>query len=83
MCYNALMDTTIRNLDEEAYRALKAKAALAGKTIGQMMNEAIWAYLKPQARSSRRGSLLDLTPESYGEGSESLSAEIDEIVYGR
>jgi plasmid stability protein len=25
------MDTTIRNLDEQAYRALKARAALNGK----------------------------------------------------
>ena len=41
----AIMDTTIRNLDEAAYRSLKARGALAGKTIGEMVNEAIRAYL--------------------------------------
>jgi plasmid stability protein len=27
------MDTTIRNLDPKAHRALRARAALAGKTV--------------------------------------------------
>ena len=76
------MDTTIRNLDEAAYRELKAKAALLGKTIGELMNEAIRAYLAQAIWAPRRGSLRDLVPESYGEGSESLSEEIDAIVYG-
>lgn len=39
------MDTTIRNLDEQTYRSLKSHAALQGKTIGQVVNEAIRAYL--------------------------------------
>jgi plasmid stability protein len=75
------MDTTIRNLDESAYRELKARAALTGKTIGQLVNEAIRSYLaRPDIR--RRGSLRDLMPEEYPEGSERLSEEIDAIVYG-
>ena len=40
MCYDEHMDTTIRNLDPIAYRELKAKAALVGKTIGELVNEA-------------------------------------------
>jgi predicted nucleic acid-binding protein len=44
MCYNHSMNTTIRNLDERAYRALKARAVLEGKTMGQAVNEAIRAY---------------------------------------
>jgi hypothetical protein len=76
------MDTTIRNLDEEAYRALKARAALQGKTIGEVMNEAIRAYLARPDLLPKRGSLRDLTPESYPEGNERLSEEIDAIVYG-
>jgi plasmid stability protein len=38
------MDTTIRNLDKDIYRALKARAALSGKTIGDVLNEAIRSY---------------------------------------
>lgn len=80
--YNAHMDTTIRNLDEAAYRALKARAALAGKTIGQAVNEAIRLYLAQPEALPKHGSLGDLAPEPYPEGCERLSDEIDAIVYG-
>lgn len=76
------MDTTIRNLDETAYRRLKARAALAGKTIGEMMNEAMRAYLARPESDDRRGTLADLRPEDYGEGCERSSEEVDSVVYG-
>ncbi len=76
------MNTTIRNLDETAYRELKAKAALLGKTLGEVMNEAIRAYLAQTARAPKLRSLSELSPESYGKGSESLSEEVDVVVYG-
>lgn len=76
------MDTTIRNLDEQAYRDLKARAAREGKTMGQAVNEAIRAYLAgPGARAGTR-SLAELRPEPYPAGSERLSEEIDAVVYG-
>jgi hypothetical protein len=75
------VDTTIRNLDERAYRELKARAALTGRTIGDLVNEAIRAYLARPAPVGR-GSLRDLVPEPYPEGTERLSEEIDAIVYG-
>jgi len=75
------VDTTIRNLDENAYRELKARAALTGRTIGELVNEAIRAYLaRPGAVPGRR-SLRDLTPEPYPDGMERLSEEIDAVVY--
>jgi plasmid stability protein len=77
------MDTTIRNLDEEAYRALKARAALSGKTIGEVLNEAIRGYLCRPGASPKRGTLRTLAPERYPKGNECLSEEIDAIVYGR
>lgn len=76
------MDTTIRNLDEEAYRRLKAHAALTGKTIGQAVNEAIRGYLARTDVREPRGTLRDLQPELYPEGTERLSEEIDRVVYG-
>jgi plasmid stability protein len=76
------MDTTIRNLDPKTYRALKARAALLGKTVGAAVNEAIQAYLAQPANRSRRGSVRDLVPEAYDAGNERLSEEIDTIVYG-
>jgi hypothetical protein len=76
------VDTTIRNLDPEAYRLLKARAALTGRTIGELISEAIREFLARQDRSSRRGSLRDLVPQEYPEGTERLSEEIDAVVYG-
>jgi len=76
------MDTTIRNLDDSAYRALKSRAALEGKTIGQALNEAIRAYLARSAPPPKRRSLRELVPQEYAEGTEQLSAEIDRVVYG-
>ena len=82
MCYDAHMDTTIRKLDERAYRELKARAALSGRTVGDVVNEAIRSYLARPDPASRRGSLRQLAPEMYPEGTERLSDEIDTIVYG-
>lgn len=76
------MDTSIRNLDERAYRAIKARAALEGRTIGEMINEAIRAYLDRPDPYRRSGSLRDLVPRPYPEGNETLSEEIDAVVYG-
>jgi plasmid stability protein len=76
------MDTTIRNLDARAYRALKARAALTGRTIGDTVNEAIQVYLARPADHLRTGSLADLRPMAFPAGSEELSREVDEVVYG-
>ena len=82
MCYYSSMDTTIRNLDETAYRRLKARAALDGKTMGDVVNEAIHAYLAQPDPGPKRSSLLDLPQEAYPEGAERLSEQVDAIVYG-
>jgi plasmid stability protein len=75
------MDTTIRNLDEATYRELKARAALTGKTIGELVNEAIRTYLARPDIHAKRGSLRDLRPEEYPAGNERLSEEVNAIVY--
>lgn len=78
------MDTTIRNLDEQVYRGLRARAALQGRKVGDLLNEAMRTYLERTAVSERppRASLRSLEPEPFPEGSERLSQEIDGIVYG-
>lgn len=75
------MDTTIRNLDPEAYRSLKARAALAGKPIGEMLNEAIRAYLARSDLPPKTGTLRDVVPERYPHGTERLSEKVDRVVY--
>jgi hypothetical protein len=75
------MDTTIRNLDTATYRALKARAALTGKTIGELVNEAFQTYLARPDAHAKRGTLRDFQPETYPDGNERLSEEVDAIVY--
>jgi plasmid stability protein len=76
------MDTTIRNLDEQAYRAARARAVLEGRTVGDVVNEALRLYLKRVSPTNKR-SLAELRPEPFPEGNENLSRNIDAIVYGR
>jgi hypothetical protein len=76
------MDTTVSNLDEQAYQALRARAVLEGRTVGELMSEAIRGYLaRPRAKRGK-ASLRALPPEPYPQGNEFLSSEMDAIVYG-
>ena len=52
--YNDCMDITIRNVDDEIYRRVKARAALEGRTIGDVLNEAMRTFLD---RSSQNREL--------------------------
>ena len=79
---DAHMDTTIRNLDPRAYRALKAQASFEGRTIGDAVNEAIRAYVAWPGRRDRSGSLRSLRPQEFPPGNERLSEEIDSVAYG-
>jgi hypothetical protein len=76
------MDTTVRNLDEQAYRSLRARAVLEGRTVGELISEAIRGYLGRGTVKRGKKSLRALRPESYPKGKERLSSEIDAIVYG-
>ena len=76
------MDATVRNLDEDAYRALRARAAKEGRTVGDLFNEAIRGYLARAAIERGTLSLRALRPEPYPDGNERLSLEIDAVVYG-
>lgn len=76
------MDTTVRNLDEEAYRAIKARAAIEGKPVGEVISEAIRAYIATAPPFPKKGSLVDLPSWDWGPGNERVSKDIDKIVYG-
>ena len=78
------MDTTIRNLDEPTYRALRSQAVLQGKNVGDLINEAMRVYLCQTSinQSPKSSSLRALQPESFPEGNENLSTHMDRILYG-
>lgn len=74
------VDTTIRNLDPEAYRRLKTWAAARGVAVGPALSELIRARL-PKS-TGRPKSFADFPIADFGPGSETLSDDIDEILYG-
>ncbi len=82
LCYKyCQVSTTIHNLDEQAYQALLRRAVVEEREVGELLNEAMRAYLARPAKSRRRSTLRDLRPEPFPEGNEHLSDEIDSIVY--
>jgi len=76
------MDTTVRNLDEQAYRELRARAVLEGRTVGELISEAIRIYLRRGAVKKGHASLRELHTEPYPKGNERLSVEVDAVIYG-
>jgi plasmid stability protein len=76
------MDTTIRNLDEQVYREFRARAVRQGQNVGELLNDAMRAYLARVAVNPGRSTLRALKPEPFPEGNELLSQEVDAIVYG-
>jgi len=75
------MDTTIRNLDENAYRALRARAVMERKTVGALVSEAIRGYLARPSIRHNLSTLRHLHPQPFPPGNAGLSMEIDDIVY--
>ena len=75
------MNITIRDLDESVYRRFKAKAVEEGLKIGEAMTQAMELWIR-QRSMKPRGSLLDIKPFSWGKGTEKVSIEIDQILYG-
>lgn len=82
MEYMEDMSTTVRNLDEGAYRAIKSRAALEGKNVGEMISEAIRAYVASPPPTARTRSLTDVSPRRLPRGTERLSEKIDDLLYG-
>ena len=74
------MDTTIRNIDENVYRKLKAKAALEGLSVGEAITEAIKTWLG--YRKEKKSSILNIKSVRSKRRNKMLSVEVDKILYG-
>lgn len=68
------MDTTIRNLDDAVYRAIKARAAGENRSIGELVSDAMNLYLLRPAPQEKTGSLRDWRPRRFPGSLANLSA---------
>ncbi len=70
---------TVRDVDEETFKEFKSRAAISGDKLGNLLNFAMIKYMG-DVRTGKKFS--DLKPFSWGKGSEKISEQIDEILYG-
>ncbi|MBW6518148.1 MAG: hypothetical protein K0A89_06570 [ANME-2 cluster archaeon] len=77
------MNITIRNIDTQLYREIKAEATREGINIGTAINSAIRLWLNRKRAQVRPGrSFLELESMDFGPGTENLSEEHDKYLYG-
>ena len=76
------MNVTIRNIDGDLYRRIKAHAARTGQTVAAVVEQAAEAWLAAAEPARRRRRLADLEPVDLGPGTERTSEEIDDLLYG-
>ncbi|MBS3140445.1 hypothetical protein J4479_05590 [Candidatus Woesearchaeota archaeon] len=77
--FNVGTQITVRDVDSDAFKEFKAEAIKRGLTLGAALTIAIEKFnseKKPKLKFS------DWKATSWGKGTEHLSEEVDEILYG-
>ena len=83
MSYNGdTMNITIRNIDDELYHEFKAEAIRTGLTIGAAVNIAIQGWLNQKHKKAPKYSFLEYEAVDFGEGTENLSENYEQYLYG-
>ena len=73
-----MVNVLIKNVDEKAYKTAKILAVKDDKNVGAVVSQAIFLL----ARQNEKRGLGAAKPLHLGKGTEHLSQEIDEILYG-
>ena len=73
----------VRNINKQIYKKLKQKAVEEDISVGTALNEAIeyWLNAKTSRKRPNPKNFLKIKPVDFGEGSENLSLNIDEMLY--
>ncbi|MBI2671304.1 hypothetical protein HYX16_00030 [Candidatus Woesearchaeota archaeon] len=71
---------TVKEVDERAFNELKAEAVKRKINVGIALTWAIENWLSSLKKTKK--SLLEWKPTNYGPGTEHLSEQIDEVLYG-
>ena len=67
--------TSIRGIDEDTFKEFKLEAQKRDKTVGEAVNEAMLAWLDSKDK-------ISLDERDWGEGTEELSEEYEDELYG-
>ena len=73
------MQLSARDVDERVFKKFKAWAAEEDVPIGKALTMAMDQFM---SKRDKKTKLTDFKPFDLGKGSERLSEEIDEVLYG-
>ena len=77
------MNISIRDVNPTVFREFKAEAVKEGMKVGSALTQAIQTWIKSKEQKKKKKlSFFDLKPRHLGPGTEHLSEEVDEILYG-
>ena len=76
------MNITIRNIDDELYHKFKAEAVRAGLTIGAAVNDAMQVWIAHKNKKAPKYSFLQYEGVDFGAGTENLSEDYEQHLYG-
>ena len=75
----AKMTVTIRDVDEDTFKDLKAFAAQNDLNLAGALNMAVSSYLSSNRKIKK---FTSFKPIKGGKGTEHVSEQVDEIMYG-
>ena len=70
---------TVREVDEGVFREFKAEATKQGLTLGSAITLAMEKFHNDLRKKKK---FTSLKPISWGKGTEKVSEQVDEILYG-
>ncbi|HLC86468.1 MAG TPA: hypothetical protein VJG30_04240 [Candidatus Nanoarchaeia archaeon] len=71
---------TVKEVEEKTFQELKAEAVRRKLTVGTALTLAIENWLSSLKKPKE--SLLKWKPTNWGPGTERLSEQVDEVLYG-
>ncbi len=74
-----MSNITVRDVDENVFREFKAETSRRGIKLGTAITLAMMRF---KCEMKTRKKLTDFKPTSWGKGTEHLSEQIDDILYG-
>jgi len=71
---------TVRDVDQGVFREFKAEAIKHGLTIGSALTIAMEKFRAELGKKKQK--FTSLKPVSWGKGTEQVSLQVDQILYG-
>ena len=71
---------TVKEVNEKAFQEVKAEAIKRKLNVGTALTLAIECWISSLKKTT--GTLSDLKPRDWGKGTEYLSEQVDDILYG-